>query len=166
MTSKLIPIVCGTALALMAGAAASHHWHLGEMLSYAQATRAWTAEQPAEGTPTPAGGTRELIRMVREENAVMERQLAQRRPAAPAPSHQSNGQLDQVLSELVAINRELRTQIAETNRDLMELRFQVDTHSEQFRPLNRVEEPVEQLDAYDADSYDTSIGVLPPRDLR
>ena len=47
---------------------------------------------------------------------------------------------DEVLLEiLVAIRNEqiaLREQIAESNRDIDELTFRVDTHSDSFRPLN------------------------------
>lgn len=38
-------------------------------------------------------------------------------------------------TELQGANRELQEQLEETNRDLSELQFRVDTHSESFRPL-------------------------------
>ena len=49
-------------------------------------------------------------------------------------------------------NESLRDQLAELNRDLMQLEFRVDTHSESFRPLpvneeqiaTTTEEPLEQ----------------------
>ena len=68
---------------------------------------------------------------------------------------------DEVLLEiLVAIRTEqeaLRAQIAESNRDIDELTFRVDTHSDSFRPLNTLnqrpraievpdEEPVIEVD--------------------
>ena len=37
--------------------------------------------------------------------------------------------------ELQGVNRDLQDQLEETNRDLSELQFRVDTHSESFRPL-------------------------------
>ncbi len=37
--------------------------------------------------------------------------------------------------ELQGVNSELQDQLEETNRDLSELQFRVDTHSESFRPL-------------------------------
>ncbi len=43
--------------------------------------------------------------------------------------------LEANLNGLKADNRTLRRQLAETNRDLAELQFQVDSHSESFRPL-------------------------------
>ena len=53
-------------------------------------------------------------------------------------------------------NQELREQIGQTNRDVYELRFQVDSYDGQFRPLKVEEEP----SYYD----DGSSGVLPPID--
>lgn len=53
-------------------------------------------------------------------------------------------------------NSDLLDQMAETNRELLQLQFRVDTHSEQFRPL-----PVSE-DRLDTSS-DDSPGVLPPR---
>lgn len=79
-------------------------------------------------------------------------------PAMPATK------TEQLLAELVEMNRELRNQVAETNRDLMELQFRVDTHSEQFRPLNITEQADNQI--LDMPEYDTSIGVLPPMDIQ
>jgi malonyl CoA-acyl carrier protein transacylase len=51
-------------------------------------------------------------------------------------------------------NIDLRDQVAETNRDVMELQFRVDSHSESFRPLRAV-----QVNTLAPDS-----SVLPPRE--
>lgn len=45
-------------------------------------------------------------------------------------------ELDGIVNGLTRDNRTLRRQLAETNRDLAELQFQVDSHSESFRPLD------------------------------
>ena len=50
--------------------------------------------------------------------------------------------------------QDLRDQVAETNRDLMELQFRVDSHSREFRPLRSVQDS----------PYANAPGVLPPRD--
>lgn len=165
MKPATLPILCGAALAIMAGAAGSHYASVRQMVAWADADGmpAPAFLLPAAPAAAPATDTRSMIAELRRQNEAMETHLAARdNPSArPVAGDASAADLNQVLAELVAINRELRSQIAETNRDLMELRFQVDTHSEQFRPLNTIEEPVMEIDP-----YDTSIGVLPPLDLQ
>lgn len=159
MNPATLPILCGTALAIMAGAAGSHFASVRERVALAGAGIPHAPGSPmfaaAAAAPHDTGS---MIAELLRQNEAMERHLASRGQKPPAPT--AAAELNVVLGELVAINRDLRSQIAETNRDLMELRFQVDTHSEQFRPLNTVQEPVEELDP-----YDPSIGVLPPLDL-
>jgi hypothetical protein len=67
--------------------------------------------------------------------------------------------MERLLTELVTQNRYLLNQVSETNRDLMTLQFQVDSHSTQFRPLNLAEDPSPEPFEHDY------IGVLPPSDL-
>lgn len=63
--------------------------------------------------------------------------------------------LDTLVAEIQRLsksNETLRDQLAELNRDLMQLEFRVDTHSESFRPMpvseehiaNTSEEPIEE----------------------
>ena len=165
MKPATLPSICGAALAIMAGAAGSHFASVNQLVALAEGN---TLPIATDGLPmAPAADdpldTRSMIAELRRQNEAMEDHLAGRRnaPTQPAAAQGNPSELQSVLSELVAINRELRSQIAETNRDLMELRFQVDTHSDQFRPLNTVAEPVEELDP-----YDPSIGILPPLDLQ
>ncbi len=170
MKPATLPILCGAALAIMAGAAGSHFASVRQMVAIAESGVAPASIAPAPGQPgAPATlDTRSMIAELERQNAAMEQHLASSRDTpVDTASAPSSPELNRVLTELLAINRELRSQIAETNRDLMELRFQVDTHSEQFRPLNTVDEPVEGLQPYDINDgdYDTSIGVLPPLDL-
>ena len=53
-------------------------------------------------------------------------------------------------------NRDLLNQVAETNRDMMNLNFRVDTFSDSFRPM-----PVSE-DRPDT-SFEDGQGLLPPR---
>jgi hypothetical protein len=164
MKPATLPILCGAALAIMAGAAGSHFASVRQLVALAEANSLSIDKPPVPTSPVSDDtlDTRSMIAELRRQNEAMEDHLSGRRdePLAAA-SEGDSSDLHKVLAELVAINRELRSQIAETNRDLMELRFQVDTHSEQFRPLNTVAEPVEELDP-----YDPSIGILPPLDLQ
>ncbi len=69
------------------------------------------------------------------------------------------------LEELVTQNRYLLNQVSETNRDLMTLQFQVDSHSTQFRPLNLAENPSDSKNLIAEPFENDYIGVLPPNDL-
>lgn len=157
MKPSLVPLACGTALALMAGAAASH-WHsVREM-------QALAALLPADLAPAkirvPAVPDDHLAQEA--ETFIAEARRTEDKPVA-APKPQSTTQeptgrriekLLTLLESTVEENRELRDRIGETSRDLLELRFQVDSYDGQFRPLKVEEEPT----LYD----DGSSGVLPP----
>ena len=165
MKPAIIPTVCGTALAIMAGAAATHFLSVRQIVEL--------AGQPIfvpQETPAPAMDTESMIAQLQRENESLQGTLdssrsvlAASRDKAMPISTASGDKTEMLLAELVAMNRELRNQVAETNRDLMELQFRVDTHSEQFRPLNITEQSFD--DPLGAPEYDTSIGVLPPMDM-
>ena len=164
MKTSLVPIACGTALALMAGAAGSHWYSVRSMTALA-ALLPENLEAPARSARPPAalpddGLAREaknLLAEARREQNAPERPARNSRPAAPKGDADSRMEkLLTLLESTVEQNQELRDQIAGTNRDLQELRFQVDTYDGQFRPLKIEEEPT----IYD----DGSSGVLPPLD--
>ncbi|MBK1827033.1 hypothetical protein [Haloferula rosea] len=166
MKPAIVPIVCGAALAIMAGAATTHFASVQQIIQLA-------------GNPTPAsiaplaqpGDTEAMIARLQQENQSLQGTLANSRAILSAstqgqhaPQAAPTTKTEQLLAELVSMNRELRNQVAETNRDLMELQFRVDTHSEQFRPLNVTEQSYS--DPLGPPEYDTSIGVLPPMDMQ
>lgn len=162
MKSSLVPIACGTALALMAGAAGSHWYSVRSMAALATLLPE-NLEAPARSARPPAplpddGFTREAKNLLAE--ARRDQETPQRPAKAPAaPAGDADSRIEKLLTLLesaVEENLELRDQIAGTNRDLQELRFQVDTYDGQFRPLKIEEEPT----IYD----DGSSGVLPPLD--
>lgn len=162
MKSNLIPIACGTALALMAGAAGSHWFSIRDMATLAAALPSDLAPAKAPRlAPVPlpddslAKEAKEFLAQARKANVVSDR--ADAKPAATASDFDSR--LEKMLTLFQGTleqNQELRDQIAGTNRDLQELRFQVDSYDGQFRPLKVEEEPA----IYD----DGSAGVLPPID--
>lgn len=168
-----LPILSGIALAIMAGATASHYAAVDNMIAIAGMTR---ANGLPSTSPGPAllvgnkGNARSVVDELKRQNDSLQRTLASNEAAIsalPRTDGQSvltgnEGDLKHLLSELVNQNSYLRNQIAETNRDLMTLQFQVDTHSNEFRPLS-----VNEIDTGygDMPEIDTSIGVLPPTDL-
>lgn len=162
MKPSLIPIACGTALALMAGAAAGHWSSVREMTKLAAALPAQlppARPQPHAIPPLPDDGpAREAKSYLAEARRTGETATTQQpQAAAQPPATDTDRRVEKLLSLLentVEQNQELRDRIGETNRDLLELRFQVDSYDGQFRPLKVEEEPT----YYD----DGSGGVLPP----
>jgi hypothetical protein len=184
MKSSLIPIACGTALALMSGAAATHWCAVRDMVALAHqmpsgprydAPPPYPAPSPlpddrvareakdllaeARGTknsPTARAGTQPFY-MGDVGRSEAEPAPRPSRPAASSSSDPTEARIEKLLTALegaVEQNQELRDRLADTNRDVMELRFQVDSYHGQFRPLKVEEEPT----YYD----DASGGVLPP----
>jgi hypothetical protein len=70
--------------------------------------------------------------------------------------------LDSLVAEIQRLgksNETLRDQLAELNRDLMQLEFRVDTHSESFRPLPVNEE---QIATTSEEPIEEEASLLPP----
>jgi pyruvate/2-oxoglutarate dehydrogenase complex dihydrolipoamide acyltransferase (E2) component len=164
---RLTAVIGGVVLAAFAAAGASHWWTVRQMLAAIEeaggtlAYPSFTSDLPEAVPPAPVRSQPLLV----NEAA----------PAAPQPISDTSQQeffaaLVDEIRELRGENRDLRDQMAETNRDLMQLEFRVDTHSESFRPL-----PVSEgrFDVSVDDAIDTDPGsrlgegpgVLPPRDL-
>lgn len=182
MKSSLIPIACGTALALMTGAAATHWCSVRDMVALAKQLPSGPRFERAISTPATAPVTDESI-LHKAEHLLAEGRMPEKAPQARAkdpglysgdarkapertserkrtdsPSDsQTDVRIERLLTALEGTmeqNQELRDRLADTNRDVMELRFQVDSYHGQFRPLKVEEEPTYFDDA--------SGGVLPP----
>jgi len=97
--------------------------------------------------------------------------LRQRNISARSDISQANGSgRDEVLLEILAAMREeqkaIRKQISESNRDIDELTFRVDTHSDSFKPLHstEVDRPRSLRNNGAIMSTDsTGAGLLPPK---
>lgn len=157
MKSSLVPIACGTALALMAGAATAHWSSVRDMAALAALL---PANLPAAENPSirPAAPTAVPDdKLAREAKSFL---AEARRDSEKSGSGAGQDVLFEryltLMEGMAGQNQELREQIAQTNRDVYELRFQVDSYDGQFRPLKVEEEP----SYYD----DGSSGVLPPID--
>lgn len=167
MKSSFVPIACGTALALMAGAAGAHWLSVRDMVALARLM----PQGPAAPAGLPNHLPKPVVQPVPDDGLAKEAKtlLAEARREQPAPavnatvptralSGGSNGgteeRLLRLFEDMLQQNQDLRDQVADTNRTMMELRFQVDSYHGQFRPLKVEEEPV----YFD----DGSGGVLPP----
>jgi hypothetical protein len=169
MKPSLIPIACGTALALMAGAAAAHWCSVRDMVRLAGVVpqHSPAADRPQAPSPLPDEGpsreAKEFLARARVNSgkaSPTENRTLSAANHSSSPVTASTGtdarieKLLHLLEGTVEENRRLRETQAETNRDLMELQFRVDMYDGEFRPLKVEEEPA----PYD----DGSGGVLPP----
>lgn len=163
MKPAIIPIFCSLVLVSLATAGVSHWWSVRQLESgSAQGLR--VAPLPSPALPTPSAPL--------EKQAPTE--VAVNPPPQPSPQPHAaptdlavhkmlelNQKTLEEVKRLSKENRDLRDQMAETNRDLMKLEFRVDTHSESFRPLPTSEDrPDTTLDVNRVDS-NLSSGVLP-----
>ena len=139
---KIDPLaaIVSLALTLMTGAVLNHWAGLDERIELA---RNAAAQSPSQSIIQPVAPQPWFVNTA---------------PSNPAAHPQGNANTDQRILSLVERmqnqTEELRDQVAEANRDLMELQFRVDTHSESFRPLRATQEP--------DPSIPTGPGVLPP----
>jgi hypothetical protein len=136
--------VVSLALAIMSGAVLNHWAGLDERIELARATASRSTPTAAPVAPPPAPAAADAPTL-RSAPAVL--------PVATAVPA-----VEQKLLELVermhGEQQNLRDQVEEANRDLMELQFRLDMQSESFRPLRTTpQEP---------SSVPDGPGVLPP----
>ena len=160
MKSSLVPIACGTALAVMAGAAAAHWSSVRNLSALASVLpENHTPSQVPRRAAVPALPDESLAREAK--HLLAEARRTENQPSRPAKAESEfDARLEKILSVsegLAEQNAQLRDQMANTNRDMMELQLRVDSYDGQFRPL-KVEE---ETTYYDDDG---SSGVLPPLD--
>jgi hypothetical protein len=154
MKNTTVQVSCGIALAVMAGAVGSHWFSVKQTVALAAGL------QSKSGVPALASPAAEdpAVREARQILAEAKAATGKREMTVSAPANSSqDGRIERLISSceaLMAQNSELKGQVAETNRDLMALQFQVDSHSASFRPLRIAED---QTPA-------PADGVLPPKE--
>lgn len=159
MNNKLVPIICGTALAIMCGAVGSHYASVGQIIELTE-SQLNSNQRDITVEKQQLVEVQEVIKRSADQKVALTQALKSNEEALEAAGEtveepgRVNPDLKEILAELVSQNKYLRDQIAETNRDMMELQFRVDSQSDQFRPLQVTEEI----------TYDPTIGVLPPRE--
>lgn len=143
-------MACGIALAAMSAAGFSHWWSVRQFVS------AINSQSPIS-TPLPRQAPASIP--ASPHNAAPLLTLTPASPTSLATDAAQKEFYEALIAKMENLqnqNRDLRDQVAETNRDVMKLEFRVDTHSESFRPM-----PINQ-DRLDT-SFDSGPGVLPPR---
>lgn len=151
---------------MMSTASLSHWWSVQEIVG---AVRHGIPLHAAPAMPVipPPAAVPDVV-----EKAPAAPVLATRTPSAALPALAANDPGQQKFYETLVArmeslqnqNRDMMNQVAETNRDMMNLNFRVDTFSDSFRPMPVGEAPVEMSYADASDSGDFGgPGVLPPR---
>lgn len=157
MKASVIPVICSIALTGMLAAGATHWWSVKQLVALAGKL---PAPQPIEATVALKSPVTPAPAPVIPPPAPAPAPAPVVAKAESGPNKSEREFFSSLVDELKAVrqqNQELRDQVAETNRDLMELQFRVDTHSESFRPLKVTSEP--------APLQNEVGGVLPPKAL-
>ena len=147
------PIICGTLLAAMMAAGFSHYWSVREFVAN-------YPTMPAVRLLPDSSPAQQLAPTRDYKPSILPAPLAA--TSSQGESTAMRGMFQEMLDELRRIKEErnaLMDQLGETNRDVMRLQFQVDSHSRSFRPLPTSEERNDTTFGMD----DELPGVLPPR---
>lgn len=158
MKASVIPVICSIALTGMLGAGATHWWSVRQLVALAGKLPAQRSAETTPAKPLEVAAPAPVVAPIVPAPAPPAPPVVAKTEAAPDKSEREF--FSSLVDELKAVrqqNQELRDQVAETNRDLMELQFRVDTHSESFRPLKVTSEP--------APLQSEVSGVLPPKAL-
>jgi septal ring factor EnvC (AmiA/AmiB activator) len=153
MNLNFIPMTCSLALTTMATAFVSTWWPVRDLGADMRDVTWLVVPNPSQINPHALTE----LRPAAERLAIQ--QLAPRDPNIIEIQKDQFDALLQELKQLKKDNSAILDQMSEINRDLMELEFRVDTHSESFRPLPVSED---QLVPPEATIVDESQGVLPP----
>ncbi len=153
MNLNFIPMTCSLALTTMATAFVSTWWPVRDLGADMRDVTWLVVPNPSQINPHALTE----LRPAAESLAIQK--FA---PRDPNIIEIQKDQFDALLRELKQLKKDnsaILDQMSEINRDLMELEFRVDTHSESFRPLPVSED---QLVPPEATIVDESQGVLPP----
>ncbi len=149
-------IICGTLLVAMMAAGVSHYWSVENFIADYPVSPAIRLVPIDNNASSPAIDNR--IPKHPEAGNVPDT-IAAQSPSPDTPGNEFFSGLMDELRNLRNENRTLTNQIAETNRDVLKMQFQIDTHSESFRPMPTSDDRDDRSQIYD-EEYPS---VLPPR---
>jgi len=152
MNMNFIPMTCSLALTTMATAFVSTWWPVRD-LGADMRDVTWLV--------VPHGDQFNPQALSEFRPAAESQEIRQPAPKDPNLVEIDKEQFEALLRELKQLKKDnsaILDQMAEINRDLMELEFRVDTHSESFRPLPASEDATVPPEATIVDEQ----GVLPP----
>ena len=152
MKPTTVPILCGATLVAMSTAGICHWWSVSQFVA------AVHAGVPVDSPPASAAPSSSPVgpQTVQPSLVAHAPKTSEPTPTTDASQKQFYEALISKMEGLQNQNRDLLNQVAETNRDMMNLKFRVDTFSDSFRPM-----PVSE-DRPDT-SFEDGQGILPPR---
>lgn len=151
--------IVALALAAMSGAVCSHWAGLDAHLALARHAAGPTHAATPPAPPAASSTTTHLL-ATHDPPAATTTVVTTPSPAPTPAATDVDQRILNLVERMQGDQLNLRDQLAEANRDLMELRFRVDTHSESFRPLRTTPEVDVNLLPPDP----AALGVLPPLD--
>lgn len=153
-------------LGIVIGITATHFKHVHELAEYDSAHRAsLTGKAENVHRPRSVAQKSEGSMSLADKRVIERAMLLERseRSKKTADQQHQNDALLEILTAIRAEQKALRRQISESNRDIDELTFRVDTHSDSFKPLHSIEDRPRSIDS-SPESYETGgAGLLPPR---
>lgn len=170
MSPTNVFFACGVALAAMSGAVANHWWAVFQLVASMEATPVHASPAAPAVMPVvpavPAVVPPPAPSIPPEVPVPVPVMVAAPEPVADPAQKEFFEALLEEIRNLRGENRDLRDQMAETNRDVMKLEFRVDTHSASFRPLPVAEDRFETTfdNTFDP-RLPSEFGVLPPLNL-
>ena len=152
MKPTTVPILCGAAMVAMFTAGACHWWSVRQFVAAVHAGVP-ALSPPPSATPSisPARPQTTPPRLLAQAPMASE--------AAPSTDASQKKFYEALIAKMEGLqnqNRDLLNQVAETNRDMMNLNFRVDTFSDSFRPMPMSEDRPDT-------SFEDGQGILPPR---
>ena len=151
-------------LGVVIGITITHYQHVRDVVTYDLSRQAILAAK----SDNPQGEVMSSIRhdaLISSSEERYERTTTRKDPKDK--DVQVTAKQDEALLEiLTAIRAEqnaLRQQISESNRDIDELTFRVDTHSDSFKPLHALDDRPQSLDSSGSSLDSDATGLLPPK---
>lgn len=150
------------AFGVMIGITSTHFMHVHHLVEHGVAALVSPVDTPQRESPAdPSPDSSRPISLATSDTG------ASPRSVMPKVTNTGNAREDALLELLAAMRddqRSLRKQISESNRDLDELTFRVDTHSDSFKPLQTEVERPRSLDQMADQPLDApGNGLLPPK---
>ena len=144
-------------LGVMVGITGTHFNHVQSMVDRGVPAQAVPIYQPVDGAPIPELRGMELA----QPSKTMPTTAPMIANASYLPSEQDK-YYEAKFQAFEMKQRQLIRQLAEANRDVSELTFRVDSHSDSFKPLQSGSIRPRTLDSA-ANPVDGGMGVLPPK---
>lgn len=148
-------------LGLIAGITLTHRHQVSEMVARGSSGLPGHTPEPTAAAPPPAAPGAEPAATL----AVADAPEPPPHTAHQPPRTQREDALLELLAEMRKEQKRMYKQLAEQNREISELTFRVDTHSDSFKPLRTDSERPRSLDA--SSGLQVPIGeddnILPPR---